>query len=161
MPGEPVNGGHILDSAQNTFCQNPVLYTLWAQGIFRLAHCYDILDDLAADPVRHLRSPEEKGVVAMKDLASGHPLLDGAVFGLIQEDPKKEVSDEPLKLQWDLLRMTGFPGPAEAANDPPTEAAIRPRVRGLDPVRTPLSSQQHKGQMRTHRNSKKATMTVA
>jgi hypothetical protein len=74
----------------------------------------------------------------MKDLASGHPLLDGAVFELTREDPKKEVSDEPLKLQWDLLRMTGFPGPAEAVNDPV-----------------------HGGQMGTCRNSKKATMPVA
>lgn len=134
-----VNDDHIIDSVRNMICLNPVLHQWWGKGYFALEPferiengtrvrlrwlkqspftVYDKVENLATDPRHLLRSPQEEGVVAMRDFASGHPLLDGAIFDLTSGRPENEVSYDLLKLQWDLLRMTALSGAGEAADDP-------------------------------------------
>lgn len=54
----------------------------------------------------------------MRDLTTGHPIIDGSVFDLTSEDPATEASYVLLELQWDLLRLAALSGAAEAADDP-------------------------------------------
>lgn len=78
----------------------------------------DKLETLAIDPRDCLLWPQEEGVIAIKDLVSGHPLLDGTLFDFASDDPQNQVSFDLLQLQWDLLRMAALSGAVEAVEDP-------------------------------------------
>jgi len=78
----------------------------------------DKLETLAIDPRDCLVWHQEEGVIAMKDLVSGHPLLDGTLFDLTSDDPQKQVSFGLLQLQWDILRIAALSGAVEAVEDP-------------------------------------------
>lgn len=155
-------------------CLSPVLHHWWGKAFFALEpyeklpngvrvrlrwlkrtsfSVRDKLEDLAINPRHHLIWPQEEGVVAMRDISSGHPLLDGTLFDLTSDDPKNQVSFDLLQLQWDLLRMAALSGAAEAAEDPswnPDEDDM-PECQQADEVhdrdidtssRNPLSSEE-------------------
>ena len=80
--------------------------------------------DLDTDPRGYLSRPSDLGIVGVRDLRSGHPLMDGAVFDLTSDSPATEVSFELLGLQWDLLRVAAMCGAAGAAGDPGWEPEV-------------------------------------
>ncbi|SPO01318.1 uncharacterized protein DNG_03994 [Cephalotrichum gorgonifer] len=128
-----------INSARNMICLTPTLHDWWGKGYFALEPyeelpdgvrvrlrwlrrsrigVYDKLPALATDPRTQPPPPQVQGVIAMKDLRSGHPLLDGALFDIVSDNPGARVSWVLLQLQWDLLKMATLCGAAEAAEDP-------------------------------------------
>jgi hypothetical protein len=151
-----------IDSVSNMICLNPVLRTWWGKGYFGLEprerlpngvrvrlrwlkrppFVYgDEMADLATDPRVHLRWPAERGAVAMRDMSTGHPLLDGSLYDITSSDPSTEVSYDILQLQWDLLRLAVLSGAAEAANDPSWDPdPDMPELEVIDPHEEEVSA---------------------
>lgn len=126
-----------INSVRNTICLNPLLHHWWGLGYMALEPLEKLANGtrvrvrwlrrtiftvwdkvpLDTDPNDHLRPPSVAGSLVVRDVRSGHPILDGSVFDLTSNYPTREVSYDLLQLQWDLLRMTVLCGAAEAADD--------------------------------------------
>ncbi|SPO05246.1 uncharacterized protein DNG_07933 [Cephalotrichum gorgonifer] len=128
----------VIDSARNMLCLEPQLHYWWGLGYLALEPLEELPNgsrvrlrwltqtrftvrekiDLGTDPRDHLVQPSATGVVGMRDLRTGRPLLDGSIFELTTQDLTTKDSHELLQLQWDLLKTAAMCGAAEAADDP-------------------------------------------
>jgi hypothetical protein len=133
-----VSDNSIIDSVSNMICLESQLHRWWSLAYLAFEPLeklpngtrvrirwlprtgFSVIQgiNLDTDPRDHLHKPLEVGVIGMRDLRSGHPLVDGSVVDLTSEDPDTEVSYDLLALQWDILRMAALCGAAEAADDP-------------------------------------------
>lgn len=125
-------------SARNAICLSPLLHHWWGLGYIALEPLeklpngtrvrlrwlrrtsFSVWDKVPLDtnPNDYLHPPLVAGSFSIRDLRSGHSILDGSTFDLTSDDPLTEVSYDLLELQWDLLCMAVLCGAAEAADDP-------------------------------------------